>query len=57
MEEKLKNKLDIKDKLIWIILFRYQLLSSNNNQLAVLPNVLDQMEKDFNLNLKHLVLL
>ena len=50
MEKKLKkNKLDIKDKLIWIILFRYQLLSSNNNQLAVLPNVLDQMEKDFNL--------
>ena len=50
MEKKLsKNKLDIKDKLIWIILFRYQLLSSNNNQLAVLPNVLDKMEKDFNL--------
>jgi hypothetical protein len=38
------------DKLIWVILFRYQLLSSNNNQLAVLPNVLDKMEKDFKLN-------
>ena len=37
------------DKLIWIILFRYQLLSSNNNQLAVLPNILCKMEKDFNL--------
>lgn len=37
------------DKLIWVILFRYQLLSSNNNQLAVLPNVLDKMEKDFKL--------
>lgn len=38
-----------KDKLIWIILFRYQLLSSNNNQLAVLPNVIKKMELDFNL--------
>lgn len=37
------------DELIWVILFRYQLLSSNNNQLAVLPNVLNKMEKDFNL--------
>lgn len=43
------NKLIDKDKLIWIILFRYQLLSSNNNQLAVLPNILNKMEKDFNL--------
>ena len=43
------NKIIDKDKLIWIILFRYQLLSSNNNQLAVLPNVLNKMEKDFNL--------
>lgn len=38
-----------KDKWIWIILFRYQLLSSNNNQLAVLPNVIKKMETDFNL--------
>tara|TARA_Y100000590_G_scaffold137033_2_gene156867 strand:+ start:1527 stop:2765 length:1239 start_codon:yes stop_codon:yes gene_type:complete len=49
MIKKCKNKLINKDKLIWIILFRYQLLSSNNNQLAVLPNILDKMEKDFNL--------
>ena len=38
------------DYLIWIILYRYQLLSSNNNQLAVLPSVLNKMEKEFNLN-------
>tara|TARA_B100001121_G_scaffold307466_1_gene329053 strand:- start:5575 stop:6813 length:1239 start_codon:yes stop_codon:yes gene_type:complete len=49
MIKKCKNKFINKDKLIWIILFRYQLLSSNNNQLAVLPNILDKMEKDFNL--------
>jgi hypothetical protein len=47
------SKIDYKgniDNLIWIILFRYQLLSSNNNQLAVLPSVLDKMNKEFNLN-------
>jgi hypothetical protein len=49
MIKKCKNKLIDKDKFIWIILFRYQLLSSNNNQLAVLPNILDEMEKDFDL--------
>ena len=49
MIKKCKNKSIDKDKLIWIILFRYQLLSSNNNQLAVLPNILNEMEKDFNL--------
>jgi hypothetical protein len=38
------------DNLIWIILFRYQLLSSNNNQLAVLPDVLDKMKNKFGLD-------
>ena len=33
-----------------IILFRYQLLGSNNNQLGVLPNVLKKMKNDFGLN-------
>lgn len=37
------------DELIWIILFRYQLLSSNNHQLAVLPNIYKKMEEDFGL--------
>lgn len=38
------------DTNIWIILFRYQLLGSNNHQLAVLPRIINSMEKDFNLN-------
>ena len=36
--------------IIWIILYRYQLLSSNNNQLAVLENILNKMKEDFNLS-------
>jgi hypothetical protein len=51
--ENMKNKytgdMEKLDEIIFIILFRYQLLSSNNNQLAVLPNVLDKMNNDFNL--------
>ena len=38
------------DDYIWAILFRYQLLGSNNHQLAVLPHVMHQMSNDFNLN-------
>ena len=38
------------DYIIWIILFRYQLLSSNNNQLAVMENILDNMKTDFGLS-------
>jgi hypothetical protein len=41
------NKLD---DYIWSIIFRYQLLSSNNHQLAVLPSILNQMKDDYNLN-------
>jgi hypothetical protein len=38
------------DEIVFIILFRYQLLSSNNNQLAILPNVIDNMKKDYDLS-------
>lgn len=38
------------DEYIWIILFRYQLLGSNNHQLGVLPKILNQMKEDFNLS-------
>jgi len=38
------------DEIIFIILFRYQLLSSNNNQLAILPNVIDNMKNDYDLS-------
>jgi len=43
-------KLDIVDEYLWAIVFRYQLLGSNNHQLAVLPNIMESMTKDYNLN-------
>lgn len=44
--------MDTMDTLIWIILFRYQLLSSNNNQLAVTPTIYKRMKHDFNLSVE-----
>jgi hypothetical protein len=41
-----KNK---EDQYIWAILFRYQLLGSNNHQLAVLPNIMKSMQSDYGL--------
>ena len=35
---------------LWIIIYRYQLLGSNNNQLGVLPNILDKMKNEFGLD-------
>jgi hypothetical protein len=35
---------------LWAIIFRYQLLGSNNHQLAVLPNIMNEMNKDYELN-------
>ncbi len=46
------NQDNIMDTLIWIILFRYQLLSSNNNQLAVIPIIYNKMISDFNLSVE-----
>jgi hypothetical protein len=37
------------DKYIWSIIFRYQLLSSNNHQLGILPNIIEKMQNDYNL--------
>ena len=42
-----KNKVD---EYLWGIIFRYQLLGSNNHQLAVLPNIMQKMNKDYKLN-------
>ncbi len=42
-----KNKFD---DYLWSIIFRYQLLGSNNHQLAVLPNIMDLMRQDYKLN-------
>jgi hypothetical protein len=38
------------DSLIWSIIYRYQLLGSNNHQLAVLPHTMMQLKRDFKLN-------
>jgi hypothetical protein len=38
------------DEYIWAIIFRYQLLGSNNHQLAVLPSVMFKMKQDYNLD-------
>jgi hypothetical protein len=38
------------DDYLWSIIFRYQLLGSNNHQLAVLPNIMHNMNKDYDLN-------
>ena len=50
---KLKNNYTGKknmDDMIWIILFRYQLLGSNNHQLGVKSDIMMQMKQDYNLN-------
>lgn len=38
------------DHYVWAILFRYQLLGSNNHQLAVLPSIMNRMKSDYDLN-------
>ena len=38
------------DDYLWSIIFRYQLLGSNNHQLAVLPNIMNNMTVDYKLN-------
>lgn len=52
--DKLKIKFtgpeDKLDDYLWIIIYRYQLLGSNNNQLGVLPHILLKMKEDFDLN-------
>lgn len=50
LNEKFTGDKDKIDVYIWTIIYRYQLLGSNNNQLGVLPNVLMNMKKDFHLN-------
>jgi hypothetical protein len=52
MQNKYNGLTHMMDTIIWIILFRYQLLSSNNNQLAVLPIIYKKMEEDFGLSVE-----
>ena len=46
------NDINNIDDILWIIIYRYQLLSSNNNQLAVLPHILNKMTSEFNLSVE-----
>jgi hypothetical protein len=52
--EKLQNnytgKINDFDNIIWIIIFRYQLLGSNNHQLGILPEIINLMVTDYNLS-------
>ena len=51
--DKLKNSYTGKtniDDIIWIILFRYQLLGSNNHQLGVKLDIMHKMNQNYNLN-------
>jgi hypothetical protein len=51
--DKLANKYvgpkDQLDTYIWAIIYRYQLLGSNNHQLAVLPTIMEKLNTDYNL--------
>jgi hypothetical protein len=51
---KLKNNftgnIKLIDDYIWSIIFRYQLLSSNNHQLGILPSIINNMQVDYNLS-------
>jgi len=38
------------NELIWTILYRYQLLGSNNHQLGVKSDIMSKLNSDFNLN-------
>lgn len=38
------------DNYLWAVIYRYQLLGSNNHQLAVLPSIMNSMYNDYNLN-------
>jgi hypothetical protein len=50
LKKNYKDKEDLMDELILIILFRYQLLGSNNHQLGVKSDIMKQMNEDYNLN-------
>ena len=50
MKERYTGPLNKLDEYIWIILFRYQLLGSNNNQLGVLPKILNKMNEELDLD-------
>jgi len=50
LKEFYDNKYSSMDELILIIIYRYQLLGSNNHQLGVKSDIMKQMKNDYNLN-------
>jgi len=50
LKKNYKGKESIFNDLIWTILFRYQLLGSNNHQLGVKSNIMSKLHEDYNLN-------
>ena len=49
LKENFIGNLKFIDDYIWSIIFRYQLLSSNNHQLGILPSIINNMQHDYNL--------
>jgi hypothetical protein len=45
-----KSKIKYIDNYIWAIIYRYQLLGSNNHQLAVVPSIMNKLKQDYKLN-------
>ena len=41
---------DYIDIYLWVLIFRYQILGSNNHQLSILPNIINYMNVDYNLS-------
>ena len=52
MKKKYKGFPDELDLYVFTIIFRYQLLGSNNHQLGVLPKVLEIIKNDFNIEVE-----
>lgn len=44
------SKIKYIDNYIWAIIYRYQLLGSNNHQLAVIPSIMNKLHQDYKLN-------
>ena len=50
LKENFTGNIKFIDDYIWSIIFRYQLLSSNNHQLGILPSIINNMQHDYNLS-------
>ena len=49
LAQKYSGPSEMLDTYIWAIIYRYQLLGSNNHQLAVLPTIMERLHADYNL--------